>query len=551
MTKNFTSTVIALMLSLCLLPVTVIAEETFQNEVKSQIAPSSKNVSYLKVDDQVIYSSPIIIKLYKSNGYQPVWNDELIAVLRQEILKLKDDGLKPDDYWFSSIDTLLNEQQQGHLDISSSVELDLLLSEAFFRAYYNLRIGKVDPEALDKNFNFAKPLDRHNLQPKLIAQLKDGKISDALTQARPDHKRYDSLKNVLTRYREYQNAGGWITIQQGKTLRLGDRNTRVSQVRARLITTTDYIGINGDPELFDAELENAVKHFQARHELDNDGLIGAKTLAEMNISVEQRIDQLRVNLERQRWYLDELQGEFIVADIAGFHVYWMKDGKVFWEAKSQVGKYYTQTPVFKDAIRYIDFNPTWTIPASIKRRSILPKLKNDPEYLNKRGFLLLTMEGKEVDSTTIDWESLSHIPYIVRQPAGPDNALGLVKFMFPNKHAVYLHDTNHKNYFSRTSRSFSAGCVRVDKPFDFAEKLLADQDGWNREKIDAIIASGKTTRVNLKKPIKIVIGYTTVLQRNGDVFFREDIYDRDSKLLKALNGPFKVRSQDKIDNNKS
>lgn len=549
MMKNFKSTAAALMLFWCLLPIMVIAEDTFQIAVKSRIVPSTHNASYMKVDDQVIYSSPIIAKLYQSNGYQPVWNQQLIAVLREEILKLNDDGLNPDDYWFPSIDTLLNKQQRGRLDISSSIELDLLLSEAFFRAYYNLHVGKVDPEALDKNFNFAKPLDRKNIQPELIALLEKGKVEDILKQARPTHKRYDSLKNVLARYREYQNAGGWVTIQSGKTLRLGDKNTRISQIRARLITTNDYMGATENPELFDAELENAVKHFQERHELDNDGVIGAKTLAEMNVSVEQRIDQLRVNLERQRWYLDELQGEFIVADIAGFHVYWMKDGKVFWEAKSQVGKNYTQTPVFKDTIRYIDFNPTWTIPASIKRKSILPKLKKDPEYLNKRGFLLLTMEGEEVDSATIDWASLNHIPYIVRQPAGPDNALGLVKFMFPNKHSVYMHDTNHKNYFSRTTRSFSAGCVRVDKPFDLAEKLLADQDGWNRNKIDAVIASGKTTRVNLKKPIKIVIGYSTALLRNGDVYFREDIYNRDSKLLKALNGPFKVRSQDKIDNN--
>lgn len=544
MMNNFKSTVITLMLLLCLLPMSVIAEETFQNEMKSRIESSVENTRYLKIGEQVIYAQIIINKVYQSNGYQPIWNQKLIAILKKELLKIKDDGLNPSEYWFPSIDTLLNKQQQEHLDISSSVELDILLSEAFFRAYYNLRIGKVDPEGLDKNFNFAQPLDKKNIRPKLIELLKKGKITAALIQARPAHKRYKLLKDALADYREYQNAGGWEAIKLGKTLRLGDKNTHLSQVRARLIVTHDYMGATEDPELFDAELESAVKHFQERHELDNDGVIGAKTLAEMNVTVEQRIDQLRVNLERQRWYLDELQGEFIVVDIAGFHVYWMKDAKVFWEAKSQVGKYYTQTPVFKDTIRYIDFNPTWTIPASIKRKSILPKLKKDPEYLNKKGFLLLTMEGEELDSTSIDWASLNHIPYIVRQPAGPDNALGLVKFMFPNKHSVYMHDTNHKNYFSHTSRSFSAGCVRVDKPFDLAERLLADQDGWNRNKIDAVITSGKTTRVNLKKPIKIVIGYSTVLQRNGNVYFREDIYNRDLKLLKALNGPFKVRTQD-------
>jgi len=545
MIKNVKSIVISFILALFTLPVTVIAEETFQTEVQSRLDSLTEDTSYLKIDSQIIYSSPIITKLYQSNGYQLIWNNKLIPVLRKEILKLQDDGLNPDDYWLPSIDILLNKQQQGLLDISSSVDLDLLLSENFFRAYYNLLIGKVDPEALDKNFNFSQPFDRKDIRPKLIALLEDGKVEEILKQARPTHKRYDSLKNVLARYREYQNTGSWVTIQSGKTLRLGDKNTRVSQVRAQLITTNDYIGTTENPELFDVELKTAVKHFQERHELDNDGVIGAKTLAEMNVSVEQRIDQLRINLERQRWYYHKLKGEFIAVDIAGFHVYWMKDNKLFWEAKSQVGKQFTQTPVFKDVIRYIDFNPTWTIPAGIKRRSILPNLKKDPEYLVKKGYLLLTMDGKEVDSTSIDWKSLNHIPYIVRQPAGPNNALGLVKFMFPNKHAVYLHDTNNKNYFSRTSRSFSAGCVRVDKPFDFAERLLADQDGWNREKIDAVIASGKTTRVNLKKPIKIVIGYSTAFIRDGNVFFRNDIYNRDSKLLTALNGPFKVRAQDR------
>ncbi|RKZ77754.1 MAG: murein L,D-transpeptidase [Gammaproteobacteria bacterium] len=545
MMMHFKSPVIAFLLFLWLLPVTVIADETFQTEVESRIESSVENARYLKIGEQVIYTQIAINEVYQSNGYQPIWNQKLIAILKKELLKLKDDGLNPDEYWFPSINTLLNKQQQEHLDISSSAELDILLSEAFFRAYYNLRIGKVDPEALDKNFNFAQPLDKKNIRPQLIVLLKEGQITEALEQARPAHKRYDALKNVLAHYREYQNAGGWEAIKSGETLRLGDKNTRVSHVRSRLIVTGDYLDVTEDSELFDAELESAVKHFQERHELDNDGVIGAKTLAEMNVTVEQRIDQLRVNLERQRWYLDELQGEFIVVDIAGFHIYWMKDDKLFWEAKSQVGKQFTQTPVFKDAIRYIDFNPTWTIPAGIKRRSILPNLKKDPEYLVKKGYLLLTMDGKEVDSTSIDWASMSHIPYMVRQPAGPDNALGLVKFMFPNKHAVYLHDTNYKDYFLRTSRSFSAGCVRVDKPFELAEKLLADQDGWNRKKIDEVIASGKTTRVNLKKPIKIVIGYSTVLRRNGDVFFREDVYNRDSKLLKALNGPFKIRAQDR------
>ncbi|HHA19612.1 MAG TPA: hypothetical protein ENK70_07905, partial [Methylophaga sp.] len=251
MIKNVKSIVISFILALFTLPVTVIAEETFQTEVQSRLDSLTEDTSYLKIDSQIIYSSPIITKLYQSNGYQLIWNNKLIPVLRKEILKLQDDGLNPDDYWLPSIDILLNKQQQGLLDISSSVDLDLLLSENFFRAYYNLLIGKVDPEALDKNFNFSQPFDRKDIRPKLIALLEDGKVEEILKQARPTHKRYDSLKNVLARYREYQNTGSWVTIQSGKTLRLGDKNTRISQVRAQLITTNDYIGTTENPELFD------------------------------------------------------------------------------------------------------------------------------------------------------------------------------------------------------------------------------------------------------------------------------------------------------------
>jgi len=296
--------------------------------------------------------------------------------------------------------------------------------------------------------------------------------------------------------------------------------------------------------LFDPAVEDAVKAFQERHGLDVDGAIGAKTVAAMNVPVQERIEQLRVNLERQRWYVHENRGEFIVTDIAGFNVYLVRDDVVIWDAKVQVGKAYRQTPVFKDMIRYLEFNPTWTIPPGILRRSILPNLKKDPDYLDKKGYLLLTQDGKRVDPKTVDWASIKTMPYIVREPPGPDNALGLVKFMFPNKHMVYLHDTNHREQFSASSRTFSSGCVRVERPFELAEKLLAGQKDWDRRKIDAVVASGKTTRVNLEKPMRVVIAYSTAVARDGRVFFREDVYNRDAKVSNALDAPFRKRRRD-------
>jgi murein L,D-transpeptidase YcbB/YkuD len=299
-----------------------------------------------------------------------------------------------------------------------------------------------------------------------------------------------------------------------------------------------------DPQLFDAALAAAVKAFQERHGLDADAAVGAGTLAALNVPVQARIEQLRVNLERQRWIMHEAYDEFLVVDIAGFRAYWVKDDEIIWQEQVQVGKEFTQTPVFKDQIRYLDFNPTWTIPPGILQRSILPALKKDPGYLNKKGYELLTQDGKPVDPAGVDWKALKGFPYIVRQPPGPDNALGLVKFMFPNPHYVFLHDTNHRELFDRSNRSFSSGCVRVRNPFDLAERLLAGQDGWDRARIDQVVASGRTTRVNLDRPLRILIAYGTASADGERVYFKPDVYKRDARVLAALDGEFRVRQRD-------
>jgi len=528
---------------ICLGPGLLSAEVGFQDEVLSRIQAKGDAAEF-QLGENTLHAARFITELYQSSGHKPVWGDRSIATLRREIQALEGDGLNPEDYWFLSLDTLIKGQQRGSLSVSSAVDLDMLLSEAFLRAYYNLLVGKVDPERLDDDFNMSVSLHRDDLVPGIIAQVRNGRIAEAFNNARPARKGHFWLKEALARYQEYEAAGGWPEVEGGKVLKPGDNDVRVAQVRARLAVTGDIKSPTGDLMFFDSALEGAVKAFQERHGLDIDGAVGAKTIAAMNVPVKERIDQLRVNLERQRWYVHENHGEFVVADIAGFNVYLVRDDVIIWNARVQVGKAYRQTPVFKDTIRYLEFNPTWTIPPGILRRSVLPKLKKDSDYLEKEGYLLLTQEGKRVDPKTVDWASIKTMPYIVRQPPGPDNALGLVKFMFPNKHMVYLHDTNHREQFSASNRTFSSGCVRVERPFELAEKLLAGQEDWDRQKIDNVVASGKTMRVNLEKPMRVVIAYSTAVARNGRVYFRPDVYNRDAKVLKALDAPFRKRRRD-------
>ena len=379
--------------------------------------------------------------------------------------------------------------------------------------------------------------------------IKAGDIGRLFDRMRPQNLRYVWLRSALKRYRAYAAAGGWAAVPVGATLKPGQNDTRVAELRKRLAVTGDLTAAPApaDPNVFDADVVAAVERFQTRHGLDVDGAVGPATLAALNVPVERRIDQIRVNLERQRWILHEAYDEFLVVNIAGFEVYWVKDDAVIWSEAVQVGKAYTQTPLFKDSIRYLEFNPTWTIPPGIIRRSVLPALKKDPGYLDRKGYHLLTQDGQRVDPKTVDWQATKGMPYIVRQPPGPDNALGRVKFMFPNPHFVFLHDTNHRELFDRSGRAFSAGCVRVRNPFDLAERLLVGQGDWDRAKIGRVVASGKNTRVNLDRPLRIIIAYFTARAIDQTVYFEPDIYERDAAVLSALDGDFRLRKQDRGD----
>ncbi len=520
--------------------------QSFDLEI-SGLLGDGKPRSGISVNGTQIHAVRVIGKMYKLSGQRPLWNANAIASLASEIEDLAYDGLTPDDYRFPTITNILSAPDVADLPVKERAKLDVLLSEAFVRAAYNLYVGKVDAERLDANINFTRPINIEDPASLLFDAISEAEIGLLFDEMRPQNIRYGWLKSALKRYRDYAAAVGWATVAEGKTLKVGQDDSRVAQVRARLKVTGDYTGefTPTAPDHFDPELFAAVKLFQKRHGLEVDGAVGPVTRAALNVSVEERIDQIRVNLERQRWIMHEAYDEFLIVDIAGFRVYWVKDDEVIWQEQVQVGKEYTQTPLFKDNIRYLDFNPTWTIPPGIMRRSILPALKKDPNFLDKKGYLLLTQDGERINPKTIDWQSIKTMPYIVRQPPGPDNALGLVKFMFPNPHFVFLHDTNHRELFDRTGRAFSAGCIRVQNPFDLAERLLAGQDSWDRGKIDAVVRSGKNTRVILDRPMRIIIAYLTARSDGQRVFFNSDVYNRDEAVLSALDGDFRVRKQDR------
>ena len=355
---------------------------------------------------------------------------------------------------------------------------------------------------------------------------------------------YQRLRKGLARYRQIMANGGWPEFPDGPTLRPGERDERVEKLVQRLVATGDLPQgeLATTDSIYDESIEAGVRHFQMRHGLDVDGIIGPSTVRALNIPVEHRVQQLRINLERTRWVFDDVSDEYILVNIAGFSAYVIRDGKVAWQTKVQVGKTFRKTPVFRDEMKYVVFNPTWTVPYSIATRDILPSIQADPDYVATRNFDIKDRNGNLVDAKSIDWSKLSrgNFPYTLVQRPGPDNALGRVKFMFPNEHAVYLHDTPSKHLFGKAERAFSAGCIRVERPFDFAEVLMG-RDGWTQERFKEVLDSGEIRTVFLSKPLPVLLLYWTAeVREDGVVYFYQDIYDRDQSVADGLDAPFSL-----------
>ena len=355
---------------------------------------------------------------------------------------------------------------------------------------------------------------------------------------------YRQLQVKMKFYRDIAAKGGWPTIPDGPTLHPGDNDPRVAIVRQRLATTGHIEKDSGaDSSSYDAALKEAVKGFQVRHQLGADGVAGKQTFAAMNVPVEHRIDQIRLSLERLRWVKEEAVDTMVVVNIAGFRAVFFSDGAIEWETRVMVGKNYRKTPIFRGDIAYLEFNPTWTIPPGILRNDTLPAIRKNPNYLASKNIQVIDKNGKIIDPSTVDWSKHQRsAPYTFRQTPGPHNSLGMVKFIFPNEHFVFLHDTPHRELFSQTERNFSSGCIRVQNPFDLAELVLNDPKKYNRAELDAIVASRKTQRVHLKPKVPVIILYITAsIGADGEVRFYKDIYNRDQKILDALNGPVLIQ----------
>ncbi len=540
-------------------PVTYAAVDPLTEAIRERVDRLRFELQHDQRDPAVhgerIVLGSLVARYYESQQFQPQWRDPArLDMLLASLFELRDDGLEPNDYHVEFLQSYRSQLRRAKvLPVDEQAGLEVLATDAMMLSLYHLYLGKVDPVKLSSQWNFAsKPVD---VERGFEA------LTETFARARPQHVWYQRGRERLKEYRALAAAGGWPSVPDGPTLKPGMTDPRVASMRARLQVTRDYVAgspapttpppstaqVGGTspapgPDYFDADLEAAVMRFQERHGLTADGAVGPATRTAMNVPVEDRIDQIRVNLERARWVLHEIKGELVVVDVAGFDVSYFRDDEPIWTSKVIVGRPYRETPIFKSLITYVVFNPTWTIPPTILVKDKLPVIKRDPGYLKRNNIRVIDARGREVDPYSVNWSQYGAgrmPPYQLRQDPGEDNALGLVKIMFPNPHMVYLHDTPAKSLFDKDERTFSSGCIRVQKAFELAELVLRDPQRWNQQAMAEVVATKKMQTVNLAKPVPVLILYWTAQPRpDGQVIFRNDVYGRDPATLAALDSPF-------------
>lgn len=496
----------------------------------------------VEIDGEKIYSKTVLGTFYKHMNYAPAWKDP--EALNQAIEALEgsfEDGLLPEDYHvdvlLAIVEKIKASDARGVINYEWIAKFDLLVTDAILLYAYHLMEGKTDPHSLDVNWNFGYA-ELPGGDGKILAEAIDKHtILEELHKLRPQIDDYADLMRELAEYRLIADYGGWGEIKAGGKIDPGDSDPRILDIRSRLEATGDLSDLNDmNSELYDEALEKDVRSFQDRHGLDNDGIIGKASFAAMNAPVEAKIEQIRVNLERFRWVMHNLTDNFIIVNIARFRAHLIKNSEPAFSTNVMVGTEQNKTPVFKAQLQYIEFNPTWTLPRSITVKETIPKIMKDHNYLSDRNMVLLNRSGEIVPMSSVDFDAISanNFPYTVRQEPGPGNALGEVKFIFPNKYAVYLHDTPSKYLFSKASRSFSHGCIRTQNPIALAEVIL-EGSKWDKQKIQETLDSKKTTRAHLDEKMDVLLLYWTAgLYEEDRVFFFPDIYERDMPILEKL-----------------
>ena len=473
-------------------------------------------------------------KIYSQRNYVPLWTKQgqVTQTARAVIKRLENAsllGLYPSNYY----PKVLNKWVQ---DPNFNPQLEMVLTDSLWEYFDNLANGQTNEIPGDPAVWFARQSHTdidYNAMDFFNGNASFGATIDRL---QPVSQNYTNLLMALRDHYQILAQGGYTPVPQGNGLQPGSVDPRVAKLRARLAQSGDLPAGLSQSDIFDLNVDEAVKHFQQRHGLEADGVIGSKTLAELNVPVQQRIAQIEINLDRWRWLPRDLGADHIVVNSAGFEMDVTLHNHRAIKMGVVVGKRKHRTPVFSDEMEHIVFRPSWNVPKSIAAKELLPKELENPGHLDSRDFVVVSradQSSRPVSSlATHELEpSYFNSTYRLRQKPGQINALGSVKFMFPNKHSIYLHDTNARHLFGKIKRAFSHGCIRVEDP-DLLARTLLQNDGKDEYEIDSILSDNSPKTVVLGDKIPVHLTYqTSWVDDTGRVQFRADIYDHDKYAI--------------------
>jgi len=489
-----------------------------------------------------LLSPKLVRAFYAMDDGEPVWgvgrrfrslSRELLRVLRSA----KGHGLSPPVYHQTLIAEMTRLSHE-HYTAVRQVDIELLFTDALLSFAKDLLEGRA--RHLDLKQASIDAAQEADVKEVARAALAAGDLQSVVEQLAPKPLAYQGLRDALSELRRLM-AEEWPFDLPERTLRAGDIGGEIAALRRRLEFLGDLPRASDDDSgIFGPVLSDAVKRFQSRHGLEVDGIVGKETRQALETPIRQRVEQLELTLERWRWLPQNPGDRYVLVNIGGQDLEVFENGRATLRMRVIVGRPFQRTPSFASQIETVVLNPYWEVPHSIAVNEILPSLRRDPAYLSRENMRVLPrLDGgsQPIDPSTIDWDQVSgaDFPYRFRQQPGPDNSLGVVKFLMPNPYSVYLHDTPAKTLFSRARRCFSHGCVRLEKPIELANLLLHDEPGWCFERLRKTLETEQDFRIRLTRAMPVYLVYWTAwVDNDGTIQLRPDVYGRDERLSSAL-----------------
>ena len=438
-------------------------------------------------------------------------------------------GLNPTDYHYPTLKELTPSR-----DKLTAQKFDILLTDGLIKLIHDLSVGRLQADQVDPDWYI--PQASFDAAGFLKNALLNEELSSSLETSYPNSTVYIKTMEILSRYQNYVDQGGWGELPLFPTLRPGDSHDVIPKIKARLAFEYDYY-FESEDLIFSPLMVEAIRQFQKYHGLKEDGIIGPGTLYAMNISAEDRVQQIKIALERRRWLPRELGQRHLFINLASYQLRAMEDGEEKLSMRIIAGRKSRQTPSFTSKMNRFVANPYWNVPRKLAVRDLLPKQQDNFNYFTQHNIQVFSREnGQKIvqDPYIIDWDSLNtnNFPYSLRQEPGNQNALGRMKFLFPNKWAIYLHDTNHRSLFRKTMRSLSSGCIRVEKPIELANFSLAGT--LKPQRIIDMIDSKKNRGRVIAEPLPIYAVYLTVWLDDNEIILSPDVYQRDNRMGNSL-----------------